>query len=643
MQRLCVLVFGALLLAMLAASVLLDFRPASGRAVRWHEHVELAVVPLGEQHVRLGRHLPESALLEFSDVALEPPQRGEWREVDLPDLRPRAALLGESRVHAVSQRWYRLELAGGEVLYVPRVVGGPLAVWARPAGVDSGRWVPLMDNRVDWLTQWNRPLLVSSPRDPSVERWELALGMPAIEGVPFALARMATGQRADLEPIADRRFFWQLDGPRFVSLAGLMLGALALAFVWRGQQRRAHLLFAGIACVWSLRNLHFFIVPPVDALAYEWFWWMTNVSVNWLTLLLHLFVLGFLPQRMPKLERALVLYCALVTLLTIPLWPLRAEALLLQHSATVLVALGVGTFIAWRAWRSGDADSRLLAFVLLAGTIMAAHDLLLLGGRLPPAHVYLLPYACLALTLAFQHVLARQHGRTFVALQRAHDEQQRQLAAQHAELERTHRAALAAQLESTRLRERQQLMRDVHDGLGSSLLSALALLQQGRLQQPELSQLVSECIDDLRLVIDSLEPIEDDLATLLGTLRLRLAPRLQAAGVALEWSVSDELPPLAWLDPPAALQVLRIVQELIGNALRHARATRLTLSLRYQGDALEVDLVDDGCGFDVESPPRAGRGLSNLRARAATLRARLRIDSAKGRGTRAVLSLPLQR
>ena len=637
-----------LLLTMVAATLFLDFRSVRPDSVRWYSEVSLSVVPLGDKHIQLGRHLPESAMLDLEDTDMLPPDAASWQPVALPDQQPRSMALDETRAHTVSMRWYRLvglvQPAGRSpgALYVPRAIGGPLVVWARPSAPAGGAWLRLLDNRPWWLTQWNRPVMVTLP-GPAGQHWDVVLGLPAIEGAPIGLSAVAYGPSDALLPSLDERRFWQVEGPRVMSLAGLLFGSLALALAWRGQQPGAYLLLAAISGTWSLRNLHFFVAPPAGPAAFEWFWWVTNVSVNWLTLFLHLFVLRFLPDRLHRLEQGLVVYCLAVTLLTVPLWPLHAETLLLQHAATVLMALGVGGFIVARAWRYADTAPRVLALALIGGTAMAVHDLLLLGGRLPPDHVYVLPYAYLLLMLAFQHVLANQHAQNFEALQHAHDEQQRKLAAQQAELEAIHRSVMASELEGTRLRERQQIMRDMHDGLGSSLLSAQALLQTGQLTQADLVQVISECIDDLRLVIDSLEPIEDDLATLLGTLRMRVAQRLGAAGVSLQWAVDPDVPPLPWLDPPSALQILRIVQEMIANALRHSRGSVLVLSIERGSHAVRVVLADNGCGFDPEQCGRDGRGLRNMRSRAATLGAALHMDSTPGHGARICLDLPLSR
>lgn len=84
------------------------------------------------------------------------------------------------------------------------------------------------------------------------------------------------------------------------------------------------------------------------------------------------------------------------------------------------------------------------------------------------------------------------------------------------------------------LNERQRLLRDMHDGLGASLISALILIEQGRLSRDDAARVLRECLDDLRLVIDSLEPIEHDLATL----RSRLGDRLALAGIAIDFDAT---------------------------------------------------------------------------------------------------------
>ncbi|WP_374318420.1 sensor histidine kinase [Aquabacterium sp.] len=133
---------------------------------------------------------------------------------------------------------------------------------------------------------------------------------------------------------------------------------------------------------------------------------------------------------------------------------------------------------------------------------------------------------------------------------------------------------------------------------------------------------------------------ERDPVLILGSLRFRLAPRLQAAGVQLDWRVTGEVAPQPWLDAPNALHLLRIVQEALTNAVRHGRATRVQLMVEPLGQGVQVSLIDNGTGFDVQAAS-SGCGLNSMHRRAQMLGATLRIESPASGGVAVILSKPL--
>ena len=184
--------------------------------------------------------------------------------------------------------------------------------------------------------------------------------------------------------------------------------------------------------------------------------------------------------------------------------------------------------------------------------------------------------------------------------------------------------------------ERERLMRDMHDGVGGHLVSMLAMIEADRRRPGELADVVREALDDMRLMIDSLEPVDDDLNAVLAIFRDRLAPRLRASGVTLHWDV-ELLPPLAALTPARVLHLLRILQEAVTNALRHGQAGTLWIGAAASGGEVHIVVRDDGSGFD---PGEAfgGRGLKNMRRRAAECEVALDIASQPGAGTSVTLT-----
>jgi signal transduction histidine kinase len=138
-----------------------------------------------------------------------------------------------------------------------------------------------------------------------------------------------------------------------------------------------------------------------------------------------------------------------------------------------------------------------------------------------------------------------------------------------------------------------------------------------------------------------LEPASKDISTLLGMLRYRLQHRFEAAGVRLSWHMAD-LPALDWLDPSLALDLLRLTQEAIANALKHGAATELMLTVRQKDNTIELVVQDNGCGFDLNTVI-LGRGLRSQKRRAERLGSELKVDSTPGSGTFLYLQLPVNR
>jgi signal transduction histidine kinase len=94
--------------------------------------------------------------------------------------------------------------------------------------------------------------------------------------------------------------------------------------------------------------------------------------------------------------------------------------------------------------------------------------------------------------------------------------------------------------------------------------------------------------------------------------------------------------------PARDREVFLILQEALVNAVRHARARRVRLSIRGEGGGLRAEVADDGVGFDPEDARARARrmGLNAMRERAAALGAELRVESSPGRGARVVLRVP---
>lgn len=307
------------------------------------------------------------------------------------------------------------------------------------------------------------------------------------------------------------------------------------------------------------------------------------------------------------------------------MWFLPADNLALLLSAVVVA----GTFAIGEVNASGNRPLIYAAVISQAAMVCIA--------LVFHAHLPLGVLVCVLFSLLVLHFGLQLNQSMLDSIE------QRLHAAQLArEIEAGQQRLLEVQHQQSVLHERQRVMQDMHDGLGSSLSSSLVLLERGELSVAGAAAVMRECVDDLRLVVDSLEPTAQDLATLLGMLRYRLQRKIQAAGVTLRWQMVD-LPALAWLEPSLALDLLRLVQEAIANVLQHADATELELTARHSGHDIELLIRDNGKGFDSQAQSTVGRGMRIMQMRAGRLGAQLMIHSVQSIGTMISLRLPIAR
>lgn len=193
------------------------------------------------------------------------------------------------------------------------------------------------------------------------------------------------------------------------------------------------------------------------------------------------------------------------------------------------------------------------------------------------------------------------------------------LQAREAELSATYLHLRKVEQRALLSKERQRMTQDMHDGLGSSLVTALRAVEGGHLDENAVTNILRDCIDDLKLAIDSMEVVDADLLLLLATLRFRLAPRLESAGIKLYWDISY-VPELDWLTPGNSLHILRILQEAFTNVVKHASATEIRVTTAVEGDNVEVTISNNGKGFDLEKAlAGGGKGLRNQLRRAETI------------------------
>jgi signal transduction histidine kinase len=543
-----------------------------------------------------------------------------WTHVDLPLALPIALLRqADSRTAGAFTRttWLRLstqglpKATGPWALYGARIkTDGTIAVYA------NGNLIHRAQHKGPLWNSTRAPLWVPMDKGAAYAPvGEILIRLEHSEGSQVAISSLWLGPTDALQARYYARQWLQEGLPAMLSAAFLAVGVFAL-FVWlQRRHETGYLLFFCLAVAAFARGLHFYLGRPI---ANDLFAWLTVNALFWLVLVVHFFLRQLHGQAFTWLTRVLVGTVALVGILTLPILavlPNTPKVTPLVYAGAALMGLSVATTGGVQAWRSSK-EGRLVAVGFGICLLMGFCDWLLQNNVISPEGWYLGAYANAVTFIVFGTLIYRRYINAIADVEQVNANLAQRLQAREAELELSHQRLRKVEQQQTISNERQRLMQDMHDGMGSSLISAIRMADRGGMSDAQVTQILKDCLDDLKLTIDSMEPIDADLLLLLATLRFRLEPRLEGTGITLVWEV-QEVPRLGWLDPSSALHILRIVQESITNVLRHASATTVRVGVALEADGVRVTVQDNGTGFDV---PRAlasasGHGLYNQQRR----------------------------
>ncbi len=526
-------------------------------------------------------------------------------------------------------------------LYIPRWKSdGSLAIYA------DGRLVSQSHANLQWNGS-NQPIWIALPRsDVSHPPRTLDIRLQHVRGIGGAFSSVWIGNFRQLAPRYYVRQFFQVSLPAFSVTAFLATGVFSL-FVWFSRRNEPiYGLFFLMSLVCFLRMLHTFVGERPLIVSDAWFGWITINSVFWICATMHLFAIQLHHGRQPILTRVILANTAFWMIATLP--GLLDPTLLAAPIYLNMLVLGwvIGLNVMRLSIKARSRFAMWLSVWSLIGLAFAVYDVALQQNLVNIESVFLTNFTGVGLTLLCWYIMFSRYIEALDVATQAKADLARRLAQREAELTASHAKLREVERRELLHQERQRLMQDMHDGLGSTLVGALRAFEGNRAADLDTVSILRGCIDDLKLTIDSMEPVETDLLLLLATLRFRLQPRLEAAGVKLVWD-AGEVPPLEWLDQRHALHILRIMQEAIANVLKHSGARTLTVSVRAEGDQVLVRVQDDGRGFEPSTLPTGalssgGRGLTNQLSRAEAIGGAIRWEEAE-RGSSLALVLPVSK
>ena len=459
-----------------------------------------------------------------------------------------------------------------------------------------------------YLRCLHRPYLFETPAVYwQAGRNELVFEIYATARQSNGLSSVWVGDVSALEAQFYRWRYWlQVELMRGLTWLSMVVGLLALAAGMVLRKESVYFWFGLTSLANGLANGGIFVSHVLwSGEFFNWFVFSSRLVSSCLGMMMFT---AFFDKLTPALRNAGLLFSAvsmvaigvsgsdraLVSALYVPL---------MVAAATLMVCL-----VRW-SWQRQRLQYGLASALL--GLIFASgiHDWFKLKGQASFEGLYLMTFAYSGMLFLMGSLLLGLLAKGLVQSQALSAELEDRVQARTRELQATHERLMATELAHQQALEQQRLLQDVHDGFGSQLVTAQMLVRHQQLSQEAVAQLLQECIADLHLVISALGNQTHSLQDALADLSHRTEQRLLGTPWQLVWDV--QLDPAPKLTHEQVLNLLRILQEALNNALKHAQAEHIEVQVVYTAASrvLLLRVTDHGVGISQKPAQKAGLGV----------------------------------
>ena len=484
---------------------------------------------------------------------------------------------------------------------------------------------------------WYKPFIITVPRE-LIKPGPNEIMIRAASDESVAVGRLVIGPHVALETQYLRTQFWRVTAPAIASYAMLLVGFFAL-MIWATRRDELSLPFLALMAVFCFaRNFQYFGEQiPFNQALFNAVTIYSNYFGGLSGLCYYLVFIEYARRRW---------FIGFFGLLAVPLCFLhwyQGLSDLVIYLPTAFMGFVMAVICLTNPARFRGSGNIGLYAVVLAVPILSLHDIHVFSTpqRWDANDAFLVVFNGFLYCVAFLASFVKRSLDAFAEVAAANTTLEARIAETRAELVASEAARQQLVVGSAIASERERLMQEMHDGIGSNLITALAVARRQR-QPTSTIKTLRRALADLKITVDSLEPLEGDLVALIGNLRHRMAGDLADAGITGKWN-AEPCGTLPWLDATNSLHVLRIFQETIGNVLTHSGATEILIGCkeqRYNGVlGIATYVIDNGVGFDPHVTG-VGKGLANIRARARSLHGALTCDSSIDAGTNITLWLP---
>lgn len=423
----------------------------------------------------------------------------------------------------------------------------------------------------------------------------------------------------------------------FCFAAGIfLLGA------WLATPKYTSFALAGSATVlWAV--LFTVALWPHVPMSLRGYWrWTVYASEAGLILLMSMFVLSVARTALSARARLCVIAFGMSAPVIFALLGSQSEYLLdrLWTGPMLLLYVYATYKLGWYAYEHRDPVARVLLAQSVVCCILGYHDYGVLTGALTSLSpdtpswqwsslffepIYLTHLGLPILLIVMGYILLGRYQLNVKKVLHANEHLTAALAAREMELNEVHSAQRRSVRMEAAQQERDRIYQDVHDGIGLRLVTTLFSVRSGKAQGLEIETQLQACLTDMRMIINTQQARGEEIQVVVFGFCSDLEAQLERTSLTLLYDICDG-PPICFF-PHAQVCLIRVLQEAVSNAIKHAKATELVVTLAQSNCELMLTVADNGSGLNdhqaidlaIEPASSGGMGMPGLAARARAL------------------------
>jgi len=483
---------------------------------------------------------------------------------------------------------------------------------------------------------WNHPLLV----DIQNSNWRASGNEVHVRfqtsyfGGTFAPFLFA--DKASLQGLYEERLFRQVRINEWLQVTGIITTLLALVLWGARREDLTYLYFAGMTASWTVLTTH--MVIYYNIIDYQYWLPLVHLSIHIWAIMFFYFLASVGNIRSTRATYTIKIWFVLAVAWNLlgPLeyWWMGTYGM---HAIGNLFLIFLMTRIVSQAILAKDLLSIAISLAVLIQIGFFAHDLTLVlfaEGEDWEGAMYWSQFGFPILLAVFTANLLSRFTSALRLAENLNRDLEVKVERSRVIIEKSYAEKRELELVQAAEKERLSIYRDLHDDVGSKLLS---IVHAGR--DNKLGELARTALESLRNAVSRANSPEQSLQNFLEQLEEETRLRLEGSGHQLQWAQSDPIPAII-LRSDIVFNLNQIFREIVSNIIRHANASEVKISLLSQHDRFVFEVSDNGQGIKEENIE--GNGLNNINQRADEIGVDVNWKNIPLEGLTVRLTLPIQ-